>query len=139
MNGFFARLEQLTGRPAPRRHVPYGAATALGALQWLWAELTGHPPQITHREVGVFREHMGLQQRQGGARAGYAPTPLLKACAARSTGCVNATSCRDREQTTETQRSQRTTGDSAHLSPALPSILPLCPLCLCGESGCSCR
>lgn len=78
MNGFFARLEQLTGRPAPRRHIPYGAATALGALQWLWAELTGHPPQITHREVGVFREHWAYSSAKAERELGYAPTPLLE-------------------------------------------------------------
>ena len=76
MNGFFARLERLSGRPAPRRHIPYGAATALGALQWLWAELTGHPPQITHREVGVFREHWAYSSAKAQAELVYAVTPL---------------------------------------------------------------
>lgn len=76
MNGLFARLERLSGRPAPRRHIPYGAATALGALQWLWAELTGHPPKITHREVGVFKEHWAYSSAKAQAELGYTVTPL---------------------------------------------------------------
>ena len=51
-------------------------AEGLGALQWLWAELTGHPPQITHREVGVFKEHWAYSSAKAQAELGYTVTPL---------------------------------------------------------------
>jgi dihydroflavonol-4-reductase len=33
------------------------AASVLGFALWAWAELTGHPPPLTHEVVNVFREH----------------------------------------------------------------------------------
>jgi len=76
MTGFFATLEEVSGRPAPRRHVPYAAASALGFLLYLWAELTGLPPQFTHREIAVFREHWAYSSAKAEAELGYRPTPL---------------------------------------------------------------
>jgi nucleoside-diphosphate-sugar epimerase len=52
------------------------AATAVGFAMWLWAELTGHPPELTHREVGVFREHWAYSSEKARAELGYEPTPL---------------------------------------------------------------
>ena len=74
----FAKLQELTGVAAPARHIPYEAATALGALMYLWAELTGHPPQLTHREVGVFREHWAYSSAKAERELGYQVTPLLE-------------------------------------------------------------
>jgi farnesol dehydrogenase len=74
----FAKLQELTGVAAPRRHIPYPAASALGGLMYLWAELTGHPPQLTHREVGVFREHWSYSSAKAERELGYRVTPLLE-------------------------------------------------------------
>jgi farnesol dehydrogenase len=71
----FALLTELAGSPPPR-HIPYPAATAVGFAMWLWAELTGHPPELTHREVGVFREHWAYSSEKARAELGYEPTPL---------------------------------------------------------------
>ena len=49
--------------------IPYGVASALGRLQWLWAELTGHPPQLTHGEVGVFREEWACDSARAARRS----------------------------------------------------------------------
>jgi farnesol dehydrogenase len=76
MNDFFRQLEEVSGRPAPRRHVPYAAAASLGLLLYLWAELTGHPPQFTHREIDVFRQHWAYSPAKAEAELGYRPTPL---------------------------------------------------------------
>lgn len=76
MNGFFATLERLSGRAAPPWHLPFAAAEAVGFAMWLWAELTGLPPQLTHREVGVFREHWACASDKATAELGYAPRPL---------------------------------------------------------------
>jgi farnesol dehydrogenase len=78
LSELFAKLQELTGRPAPSRHIPYAAATALGGLMFLWAELTGHPPELTHREVGVFREHWAYSSAKAERELGYEVTPLVE-------------------------------------------------------------
>ncbi|HET7294748.1 MAG TPA: NAD-dependent epimerase/dehydratase family protein [Vicinamibacteria bacterium] len=78
MNDFFQVLERIAGVPAPRRRIPYAAASALGFCLWTWAELTGHPPQFTHREVGVFRHHWAYTSKKAEAELGYRPRPLAE-------------------------------------------------------------
>ena len=76
MNALFATLEKVAGVPPPRRHIPYAAATALGLGMWAWAELTGHPPQLTHEVVNVFREHWAYSSAKAERELGYRWTPL---------------------------------------------------------------
>lgn len=72
----FALVAELSGVPAPARRIPYGVASVLGFALYLWAELTGHPPQFTHREVGVFREHWAYSSAKAQRELGYRITPL---------------------------------------------------------------
>lgn len=81
MNGFFARLQQVSGLAPPKRHLPYGAAWAVGYGMYLWAELTGLPPRLTHREVNVFREHWALSSAKAERELGYRPRPLVEGLA----------------------------------------------------------
>ncbi len=74
--GFFERLRKLTGMAPPTRHLPYGLATAVGALMVLWAELTGHPPELTPGVVGVFRAHWAYDSGKAIRELGYAPRAL---------------------------------------------------------------
>jgi NAD+-dependent farnesol dehydrogenase len=76
MEGFYARVAELTGVQPPRRHIPYGAAWALGLGMWAWAELTGHEPRLTHQVVNVFREHWAYSSAKAQAELGYASRPL---------------------------------------------------------------
>lgn len=76
--GLFARVEGLTGCAPPRHRLPFAAASAVGWLQWLWAELTGHPPQLTPGEVGVFRQHWACDSSGSQARLGYRSRPLAQ-------------------------------------------------------------
>jgi farnesol dehydrogenase len=76
MNELFATLERVAAVPAPRRHIPYAAASALGFAMWTWAELTGHPPQLTHEVVNVFREHWAYSSAKAERELGYRRTPL---------------------------------------------------------------
>lgn len=78
LNQLFARLHEVAGKAPPQRHIPYGAAAALGRLMFLWAELTGHPPQLTHREVGVFKEHWAYSSAKAERELGYRITPLAE-------------------------------------------------------------
>ena len=74
----FALVQEIAGAAPPRLHLPYAVASALGRAQWLWAELTGHAPQLTHGEVGVFREHWACDSAQGGARARLRAAPARR-------------------------------------------------------------
>ena len=74
----FALVQAATGHAPPRLHLPYAVATAIGRAQWLWAEATGHAPQLTHGEVGVFREHWACDSRKAVERLGYRPRPLTE-------------------------------------------------------------
>ncbi|HWW91723.1 MAG TPA: NAD-dependent epimerase/dehydratase family protein [Vicinamibacteria bacterium] len=76
LNGFFALLQEVAGVPPPRRHIPYGVASLLGHGLVLWAELTGHPPLLTHEVVNVFREHWAYSSAKAERELGYRPTPL---------------------------------------------------------------
>jgi farnesol dehydrogenase len=71
----FATLQRLAGTRPPRR-IPYRLASALGRAMYLWAELTGHPPALTHEVVNVFREHWAYTSAKAERELGYRPTPL---------------------------------------------------------------
>jgi NAD+-dependent farnesol dehydrogenase len=72
----FELVREIASVPPPRWRVPYGVASAIGRAQWLWAELTGHPPQLTHGEVGVFREEWACDSSRAARDLGYAPRSL---------------------------------------------------------------
>jgi NAD+-dependent farnesol dehydrogenase len=74
----FALVQEIAGKAPPRLHIPYAAASVLGRLQWLWAETTGHPPQLTHGEVGVFREEWACDGSKAERELGYRCRPLAE-------------------------------------------------------------
>jgi nucleoside-diphosphate-sugar epimerase len=76
MNDFFRLLAEASGVPAPRLHIPYAAAGALGWMLYAWAELTGMEPLLTHEVVGVFRAHWSYDSAKAQRELGYRPTPL---------------------------------------------------------------
>ncbi len=76
MNDFFRLLAEVSGVPAPRLHIPYAAAGALGWMLYAWAELTGLEPLLTHEVVGVFREHWSYTSAKAQRDLGYRTTSL---------------------------------------------------------------
>jgi NAD+-dependent farnesol dehydrogenase len=76
MNGLFETLHAVSGARPPRFHIPYPVATALGYTCVGWAELTGHPPLLTHEVVGVFREHWAYTSAKAERELGYRARPL---------------------------------------------------------------
>jgi len=74
----FDLVQEITAVPPPRLRIPYGVASALGRAQWLWAETTGHPPQLTHGEVGVFREEWACDSTRAEREIGYDWRPLAE-------------------------------------------------------------
>lgn len=81
LTGLFATLQELSGKAPPTRRIPYRVAEALGFALFLWAELTGHTPELTHREVGVFREHWAYSSAKAIRELGYSPRPLREGLA----------------------------------------------------------
>jgi len=75
---FFALVQELAEKPPPRLRIPYPVAAVVGRAQWLWAELTGHPPQLTHGEVGVFREEWACDSSKAVRELGYEWRPLAE-------------------------------------------------------------
>jgi nucleoside-diphosphate-sugar epimerase len=43
---------------------------------WIWAEVTGLAPQMTHGEVGVLREHWAYSSAKAERELGYRSRPL---------------------------------------------------------------
>lgn len=74
---FFDALLRVTSVAPPRRHIPLGVASALGRALWLWADLTGHPPLLTHEVVNVFKEHWAYDSAKAVRDLGYPQTSLL--------------------------------------------------------------
>ncbi len=75
---FFELLQEVAEVAPPRRRIPYAVASAVGRAQWLWAELTGHPPQLTHGEVGVFRQEWACDSARAASELGYEWRPLAE-------------------------------------------------------------
>jgi nucleoside-diphosphate-sugar epimerase len=76
MNGLFERLHAVSGVRPPRVHIPYAFSTVMGRSLWAWAELTGHPPLLTHEVVNVFREHWAYSTAKAERELDYRPRPL---------------------------------------------------------------
>jgi NAD+-dependent farnesol dehydrogenase len=74
----FAAVRQAAGVAPPRLHIPYPVASLLGRLLWAWADLTGHPPLLTHGVVDVFRRHWAYSSAKAERELGYRPTPLAE-------------------------------------------------------------
>lgn len=76
MDGLFETLHAVSGVRPPRFHIPYPVATTLGYACVAWAELTGHPPLLTHEVVGVFREHWAYTSAKAERELCYRPRSL---------------------------------------------------------------
>lgn len=78
LKDLFAALQQAANVAPPRIHIPYPVASALGRLLWLWADVTGHPPLLTHGVVDVFKQHWAYTSQKAERELGYRITPLAE-------------------------------------------------------------
>jgi len=78
LRDLFAAVAEVTGAAPPRIHIPYPVAAALGRLLWAWADVTGHPPMLTHGVVDVFRQHWAYSSAKAEGELGYRQTPLAE-------------------------------------------------------------
>ncbi|MFQ5767046.1 MAG: NAD-dependent epimerase/dehydratase family protein [Acidobacteriota bacterium] len=76
LNELMETLARVSGRKAPTRHIPYGLASLLGRLQWWRARLTGHPPELTHQVVNIYRQSWAYDCSRACQELGYQVTSL---------------------------------------------------------------
>lgn len=72
----FDLVRSMTGRKPPRR-IPFGVATALGAVEELRVSTFGGTPLITRGTVDIFRQDWSLDSSLAVRDLGYTMTPLV--------------------------------------------------------------
>ena len=73
---FYALVADLTGVPAPTRHLPDWLAKTLGSVDRALASLRGATPKLTPDLVEIYRHDWALDSARAGRDLGYRPRPL---------------------------------------------------------------
>ena len=81
LGDFYHLVEELSGVPVPRRRLPDGLATAIGAAQKAWARLRGTTPALTPDLVEVYRHDWAYSSARAAAELGYTFRPLRQGLA----------------------------------------------------------
>jgi farnesol dehydrogenase len=76
LNELFALFARETGIAPPRIRIPYGVASAIGRLQRLGATWFGIQPQLTEREVAIYRHEWAYRSERAVRELGYRARPL---------------------------------------------------------------
>jgi farnesol dehydrogenase len=82
LGDFYRLVEELSGVPVPRRRLPDGLATTIGAAQKAWARLRGTTPALTPDLVEVYRHDWAYSSTRAAAELGYTFRPLREGLAA---------------------------------------------------------
>jgi NAD+-dependent farnesol dehydrogenase len=82
LGDFYRLVEELSGVPVPRRRLPDGLATTIGAVQKAWARLRGTTPALTPDLVEVYRHDWAYSSARAAAELGYTFRPLREGLAA---------------------------------------------------------
>lgn len=72
----FAAASKRAGRDLTPRRLPYGIARMVGRAMWLWADITGKPPDLTHQAVGIFEKHWAYRSDKANRELGFRVRPL---------------------------------------------------------------
>ena len=72
----FAAASKRAGRDLTPRQLPFGLSRAVGRAMWLWADLTGKPPDLTHQAVGIFEKHWAYRSDKAIKELDYQVRPL---------------------------------------------------------------
>ena len=72
----FAAASARTGRDLQPRRLPYGLSRLVGRSMWLWADLTGRVPDLTHQAVGIFEKNWAYRSDKAVRDLGYRVRPL---------------------------------------------------------------
>jgi dihydroflavonol-4-reductase len=98
LRGLLQLLEQLSGRPMPKRTLPAGVALATAAVaEWVADRVTGRPPVATREAIRIALRSAPFDSRKAQRELGYAPRPIQDALAqAVEWLCVSAADLRRR-------------------------------------------
>ena len=77
--GIFARLEAISGVPAPKVRLPYPLAYAFGALDTAISRFTGAAPRAPIEGVRMARKKMYVSCRKAQSELGYQARPVEEA------------------------------------------------------------
>jgi dihydroflavonol-4-reductase len=75
----FERLEDATGRPAPKLRIPYAVAYAAGLASTGWAAVTGKEPMAPLDGVRMARKKMWVRHDKATRELGYSARPAAEA------------------------------------------------------------
>lgn len=78
----FAAASRRAGRDLTPRKLPYGVSRMVGRALWLWADMTGKPPDLTHQAVGIFEKHWAYRSDKAVRELDYRVRPLEEGIAA---------------------------------------------------------
>lgn len=72
----FAAASKRAGRNLAPRNLPYGLSRVVGRAMWLWADITGKMPDLTHQAVGIFENNWAYRSDKAVRELGYRVRPL---------------------------------------------------------------
>ena len=75
----FGKLEEATGRPAPKTRIPYAMAYAAGIASTGWAAVTGQEPRAPLDGVRMARKKMWVRHDKAARELGYSARPAAEA------------------------------------------------------------
>ena len=76
LDAFFALVGEITGKPAPKLHVPYWMLKCVGCCELTLAKLFGRQPQLTPEVVDIYRHDWVYSSQKAETELGYSMTPL---------------------------------------------------------------
>jgi dihydroflavonol-4-reductase len=72
----FAKLEEISGVPAPRKQIPYPVALAAGYVSTGWAHITGRQPRAPIDGVRMARKKMFVTPAKAVRELGFTASPV---------------------------------------------------------------
>jgi len=75
----FGKLEEATGRPAPKTRIPYAMAYAAGMASTGWAAVTGQEPRAPLDGVRMARKKMWVRHDKAARELGYSAGAAVNA------------------------------------------------------------
>lgn len=76
LNEVFAIASKRAGRSLAPRRLPFGVARLVGRAMWMWADVTGKMPDLTHEAVGIFEKNWAYRSDKAVRELGYRVRPL---------------------------------------------------------------
>ena len=72
----FAAASKRAKRDLTPRKLPYGLSRLVGRAMWLWADMTGKAPDLTHQAVGIFEKNWAYRSDKAIRELAYRVRPL---------------------------------------------------------------